>query len=160
MGGIQTYLAIGAIMLFTLLILNVNNLVLSSQNVTVNNEAYGTAALIANTMSNEILAKSFDKSTTNNTVLVMSLLSGPDSLWAEPGEVYPNFNDVDDYNNFAKNDTTPRLGVYNVKVKVNYVDDSNAALIVNEKTRTKLITVAVFNVSMPDTFKLYSYKSY
>lgn len=156
----QTYLAIGAIILFTLLILNVNNMVISNQDVQVNSEAYSGAASVADAMTNEINAKAFDKSTINNTVLDMNTLTLPSALGPEAGEVYPAFNDIDDFNNYTRNDTTPRLGVYKIKVNVNYVDDANATSIINAKSRTKLITVCVFNASMPDTFKLFSYRSY
>lgn len=160
MGGIQTYLAIGAIILFALLILNVNNVVLSNQNTQVKHEAVTTAASVAQAMTDEVTAKSFDKSTIKNTILDFNTLSAPDSLGPEPGEVYPTFNDVDDYDNFTKNDTTPRVGVCNVKVKVYYVDDDNSANIANMKTRTKLISVFVYNPALDDTFRLYRYKSY
>lgn len=160
MGGVQTFLALGALFLFSLLVLNVNRIILSTQDLELKNEAQTTASSVAETMLNEVVSKSFDKSTLTNAVFDSSLATAPNMLGPESGEVYPNFNDVDDFNNYTRNDTTPRLGVFSLKVKVSYIDNSNALVAANSVQRTKLIEIAVFNTVLVDTFKLYRYRSY
>ncbi len=161
MSGSQILLVIGGLVLFSLLAINVNNSMLNSDVQTDNSEYISTAASLGQSIINKIYTKSFDQGTVGNPVFKKSLLTSVSSLGPETGETPLTYNDVDDYNNFAQSDTTPRAGVFNVLVHINYVDDNDPNVVLTSSTsRTKRIQVAVSSKFMKDTLYMYSYKCY
>ena len=127
MNGIQSFLAIGAISFLTLTSLSFNSALLQSTTVEVENKVYLTAFSLADDMIEEIKEKNYDEKTlvfptTNRNNLTPALSLGPES-----GEVYPYFDDIDDYNNYSKFITAPHAESYTVSCEVDYVmeDDSN-----------------------------------
>lgn len=160
MNTMQTFLTIGALILLSLLVLNVNRSIITNEDIEINSEAVTTAASVGQSFMNEILSKRFDEGTKNNPVMNFLYMTAPDSLHPEPGEVYSSYDDVDDFNNYSKFETTPRIGVYSLKANVNYVDDVNVNTSANVKTRTKMVKVSVYNNILKDTLKIYSYRCY
>lgn len=160
MSGMQTFLTIGALVLLTLLVLNVNRTIISNQDIEINSESITTAASVGQSLMNEVMSKRFDEGTFRDPVMNFMLMTAPDSLGAEPGEIYSSYDDVDDFNNYSKNETTPRIGVFSLRVYVNYVDDYDLNSTANVKTRTKLIKVAVYNSTLTDTLRIYSYRCF
>ena len=129
MNGIQSFLATSAISLLTLTSLNFNSVLLQSTTVEVENKVYLTAFSLADDMIEEIKEKNYDEKTlvfptTNRTNLTPAMSLGP-----ETGEVYPYFDDIDDYANFTKNIIAPHAEDYRIDCEVEYVmeDDSNAS---------------------------------
>lgn len=128
MNGIQSFLSIGAISFLTLTSLSFNSALLQSTTVEVENKVYLTAFSLADDMIEEIKEKNYDEKTlvfptTNRTNLTPALSLGPES-----GEVYPYFDDIDDYNSYSKFVTAPHAESYTIECEVDYVmeDDSNA----------------------------------
>jgi hypothetical protein len=127
MSGIQSLLAIGAICLFALVSLNFNTTVVQNISLEVENKVYLTAFSLADDMIEEIKQKAFDKWTAGNNLQVVALssLTDPDSL-GNAGKIWPNFTDIDDYNNYSKTITKlPYLEDFNVSTTVAYANPSN-----------------------------------
>ena len=161
MSGSQILLVIGGLVLFSLLAINVNKSIINSDLQTSNSEYVATATSLGQSIINKISTKAFDQGTVGNPVFNSNLLTPANALGPETGETPATYNDVDDYNNYTEADTTPRAGVFNILVTVNYVDDNNPSTILTASTsRTKRIQVAVFNSFMKDTLYMYSYKCY
>ena len=98
--NIQSFLAIGGMFILSLTSLRFNKAILTTSTVDIENKISLTAISLANDLIEEIKVKSFDKSTTEfPTTNVLSLTSSA-NLGPDAGETYPNYNDIDDYNNF------------------------------------------------------------
>ncbi len=160
MSGSQILLVMGGLVLFSLLAINVNRSIINSDMQTSNSEYVVTATSLGQSVINKISTKAFDQGTVGNPTYNANLLTAANALGPEAGEIPSTYNDVDDYNNYTEADSTPRAGVYNILVTVNYVDDNNPNTILSTTSRTKRIQVAISNQFMKDTLFMYSYKSY
>ncbi|MCL5027777.1 MAG: hypothetical protein M1480_02025 [Bacteroidetes bacterium] len=161
MSGSQLLLVIGGLILFSLLAVNVNKSIANSDLQTSNSEYISTATSLGQSVINKINTKAFDQGTIGDPVFDPTKMTPANLLGHESGETPATYNDVDDYNNFTEADTTPRAGVFNILVHVNYVDDNNPKTILTSSTsRTKRIQVAISNQFMKDTLYMYSYKCY
>ncbi len=80
---------------------------------------------------------------------------GPDA-----GQPYDTFNDIDDYNNYTKTDSSMPSAVYNIKCFVTYVNPTNPDVAVSTQTWHKRILVQVTSKSMKDTVRLSQVFSY
>ncbi len=128
MSGIQSLLAIGAIWLFALVSINFNTTVVQNISTEVENKVYLTAFSLADDIIEEIKQKAFDEWTANGKLQVVSLssLTDPNELKAETGEVWPYFDDIDDYNNYPKTVTgLPYVEDFNLLTKVRYANPVN-----------------------------------
>lgn len=158
MSGVQMFLVIGGITLFSVMILNINHSVALAEEQRIDSELLSTATSVGQSLLNEITSKAFDNAIILNPAIILNQLTLP--LGPELGEVYSTFNDVDDYHGYIDTVSTPRGGDFKFKVNVNYVNNNNVDLILPTRTRTKRIEVLVQNDFMQDTLKLYYYKSY
>lgn len=120
MGSIQSMLAIGAVVLFSLISIRFNSSVLQNMTVEVENKVYLTAFSLADDLIEEIKQKAFDQKTVQFQAIAVSQLS--DTMGPDAGEVWPNFNDIDDYNGYNKKVALPHAEGYTVTCKVFYVD--------------------------------------
>jgi hypothetical protein len=68
--------------------------------------------------------------------------TSPSGLGPRYNEVYPNYNDVDDYNGFDVTVNTPR-NTYRIQVTVYYVDESNIDQKVTYRTNHKKMIVRI-----------------
>lgn len=154
-------MVLAALVLFSLLVINVNRSLSSSEMQTNESEYTGTATAVGQSVMHTISNMAFDQGAVNNPAFNYDILTSPDSLGPESGETVSTYNDVDDYNNYADSVSTPRSDFYNYRVLVNYVDDDNFKANINSKSHTKRIEVIVTSKFMaPDTVRLYYYKSY
>lgn len=160
MNGMQTFFVIGAMVLLGLLALNVNRFILSSSESTYLSEYMLAASNVAQMRLDEVEAKAFDEAVANGAVVTDP--ASFSALGADAGEANEdNYDDIDDYNNSLKAYSTPRAGIFNSRVVVNYVSLSNPDSIVSVKTRIKRITVKVFApILKKDTLRMYYYSSY
>jgi len=119
MGSIQSMLAIGAIVLFALISIRFNSSVLQNMTVEVENKVYLTAFSLADDLIEEIKQKAFDEKTVEFQAIAVGQLS---SIGPDGGEVWPNFNDIDDYHGYKKPVALPHAEGYEVSCKVAYVN--------------------------------------
>ncbi len=153
----QMLITIAALMLLSLVVLRVNNGFLSTNTVMMESKFGVLAVSLATSMIEEANGKAFDHNTDSNAVTSTTELS---SLGPESGEVYPNFNDFDDYDNLFRVDSTLPSAVFQIMCDVDYVTSANPEAVSGSKTWHKKITVAVTSESMTDTVKMSTIYSY
>ena len=139
----QTFLSIGALLLFSLVSLNFNSSVLTNTTVEVENKVYLTSFSLADDLIEEIKQKAFDAATINFPTTDPSILTSAYNLGHADWEVYPNYNDIDDFNGFVKSVSAPHAEGYQITCVVRYVDSDNPDKIVWTQTFYKKVTVTV-----------------
>ena len=162
MTNLQMLLALGAMMLLTILLLNVNRNSLAVEDVMYDSNFGITATSIASSIIEDASKKRFDKVTaeydptdsTYTAVYDPTYFTPAGSLGIDSGEVITDpktFNDFDD---------TMPSAVFSVLCKVNYVNETALDDSVNTQTFHKKITVRVWSKSMSDTIVISSIYSY
>jgi hypothetical protein len=139
----QSFLSIGALLLFSLVSLNFNSSVLSNTTVEVENKVYLTAFSLADDLIEEIKQKAFDAATVDFPTTDPSTLTAAENLGHGWWETYPDYNDIDDFNNFVQTVSAPHAENYQVSCVVQYVDSDNPDQIVSTQTFYKKVTVTV-----------------
>ncbi len=141
--NIQSMLALGGLTLLALISLRFNTTVLETSTVEIENKVALTAFSLADDMIEEIKVKSFDQNTVQFPTTNVLNLTPSNSLGSESGETYPNYNDIDDYNNFTKTISAPHAEDYTIRCVVQYVDGNNPDNVVSDRTFYKKLTVTV-----------------
>ncbi len=141
MQNIQSYLTIGGLLLFSLTSLRFNNAILDTSTADLHNKVYLTAFSLADDLIEEMKVKSFDQNTIDFPTNDPSTLT--QYLGHGGGEVYPNFNDVDDFNGYTRNVDEPHAEGYVVSCVVQYVKGSNPDVVSSTQTFFKKATVTV-----------------
>ena len=106
-------------------------------------------------MIEEAKDKAFDAVALDTTKTISMMLQIFQLLLGkEGGEVYPDFDDFDDYNNLLHIDSlslrNPQTGAptnFEIRSKVEYVSDANPDVKSGSKTYHKKMTVSVFSYS-------------
>jgi len=156
----QMLLTIGAMILLSTLILRVNSN-FSNNTTTVYNSKFGILATsFGNSILEEASDKAFDDATTGNSVSSTNSLTTVIKLGPETGEVYPNFDDIDDYDGLVKIDSTLPGAAFKASCKVDYVSPTNPDVKSLIPTWTKKISVEITSTAMDDTIRLSSLYSY
>jgi len=156
----QMLLVLGALVIFSMLALSMNSSILTSTETSIETESIRTATDVAQSMTSEITSKEFDLAVTNGTLDDIMDLTAPYSLGPAWNESYPNYNDVDDFDDFSKTVTTPRLGDFTINVEVKYVPRNNPDQVVYYRTKMKRIKVVVNGPSLENPVTVYSWKCY
>ena len=139
----QSFLSIGALLLFSLVSLNFNSTVLSNTTVEVENKVYLTAFSLADDLIEEIKQKAFDAATIDFPTTDPSTLTAANSLGHGWWETYPDYNDIDDYHGFVDNVSAPHAEGYVITCAVQYVDGDDPDQVVSTQTFYKKVTVTV-----------------
>ncbi len=155
----QSMLAIGAMILLSLVVLRVNNSFLSTSSVMMESKFGVLATSLAQSMIEEASKMKFDQVDSDNPNYDMTSLTAPGALGPE-GESHHNFNDFDDYNNYKDTVSNLPSAIYYISCSVCYVNAQTPDVVSNNRTWNKKITVTVTSPSSPDTVKLYSIFSY
>ena len=135
----ELLLVLGAIVIFGLISLSVNQHILVNSDAVYGQQAELYAVSVAQRYIEEAKMKAFDENAINNSVGAPSSFTNPGK---DGGETYPLFDDVDDFNNFSS--TLTELGTMNVSITVGYVTDANLdSIVVGTKTYYKKMTVTV-----------------
>ena len=156
----QMLLTIGAMILLSTLILRVNGNFSSNTTTVMDSKFVILATSVGASVIEEAMGKAFDEATADSSATGLIDFTAPNKLDPETGEVYPNFNDFDDYNHYTKTDSTMPSAVFKITCSVVYVDPSNPDVTSSSKTWTKKISVTVTSISMKDTVRLSSLFSY
>ena len=160
----QMMITIGALFLLSLVILRVTRGFLNTDEVLLDNKLGVIAVSVASSLLEEVSDKAFDENTTDS--VLVSLPSGLSTTLGPDGEVYPHFDDIDDYNGFKKIDNTIPAARFIDSVSVVYVSSANLNVPSASKTWNKKITVFVSSPSLlradgkPDTIKMSQVYSY
>jgi MSHA pilin protein MshD len=158
-------LTIGALMLLSIIMLGVNRNNLNTSSILYDTKFGILATSLGTSIIEEANGKSFDLATADSADSILNHLTSPYNLGPATGEVYPNFNDVDDFNGFRDTIKNLRSAEFRINCKVYYVDPlvSGADKKVNYRTWHKKICVYVTSPTMndgKDTVKLSSIYSY
>jgi len=143
MSNIQSMLAIGSLFLLSLVSLNFNSALLQSNTAELENKVYLTAFSLADDVIEEIKQKSFDEKTVVFPTVNPLTLTPSGSLGPEGGEIYPFYNDIDDYNNFTRDADAPHSEKYHISTKVYYVSETNPDIKSSTQTFYKKVDVTV-----------------
>jgi hypothetical protein len=122
----QSLLTLGAIMLLAFISLNFNSAILQNTTVETENKVYLTAFSLGDDLIEEIKQKAFDEKTIDFQAINQIQLTYPPG--PESGEVWPYFDDMDDYNNYTKPVSLPHVEDYEVTCQVNYVNAAGQSL--------------------------------
>jgi MSHA pilin protein MshD len=163
-------LAVGAMMLLAISILGINNKFLNTSSVLYNTKFGVLAVSLGTSIVEEANGKAFDLAGSDDAITSLSQLTPPSGLGPAVGEVYPDFNDFDDFNGFHKTDSikinSKTFAVFDIDCNVRYVVDGNPSAVSSIATWHKRIDVSVTSESMKnannqqDTVKLSSVYSY
>ena len=155
MYSVQRILVIGGILLLTTLILNFHRANSYQTTLALYNEGLISATGIGQSIIDEIQTRAFDEQTVSKSISTTDSLTTAALLGPETGESGPAlFDDTDDYNNYQRNDTLSRLGVFTTQVQIYYVPKMNPSSKSLSRTFTKRIDISVTNAYLTDTLKL------
>lgn len=166
----HTMLAVGAMLLLSITILGINGKFLNTSTVLYNTKFGVLAISLGTSIIEEANGKAFDLAGSSDAITDINLLTAPQYLGPAGGEVYPDFNDFDDYNWLHKVDSikinSKTFAAFTIDCRVNYVSATNPSVISSVRTWHKRIDVFVTSESMKnqnneqDTVKLSSVYSY
>ena len=161
MGTGQTLLTIAAMMMLSRMVLSVNNQNAQSGG-SIEMAAYRiTATSLGTSVIEEASGLAFDEKSDTVGISTPSSFTAPAYLGPDNGEVYPHFDDFDDFNGLKKIDSIQGSAVFETDVTVQYVTISNNVITVsNTQTYNKEIIAKVFSKSLGDTLKFYNVMSY
>ena len=143
MSNSQSMLSLGALLLLSLVSLRFNSSVLDNTTIETENKVYLTAFSLADDLIEEIKQKAFDAATVDFPTTNPADLTSPSDLGHGSWEIYPNYNDIDDYHGFTKSISAPHAENYNVSSEVFYVSETNPNTKVMTQTFYKKVEVTV-----------------
>jgi hypothetical protein len=152
--SVQSMLSLGALMIFGIISLRFDSAVLQNVEMEVENKVYLTAFSLADDLLEEIKQKAFDDQTVVFKSITPDALTPSANLGNESGETWPNFNDIDDYNNYSKPVSLPHAENYTVTCSVNYVQESDPEHISSSQTYFKRVDLFVDSPYLGHQLKL------
>jgi hypothetical protein len=154
--GNEQLLTIASIFLLSTLILNVHSATTERLTTMYSNESVIAASGIAQSIIDELQTKSFDEKTIYKMMTTTDSLTQVANLGMDAGEtVSIQFDDMDDYNNYTRTDSLNRMGKFDTKVFVYYIDKTDPDTKSLTRTFTKRVDVQITNFSFPDTLKFH-----
>lgn len=165
MTTMQMFLALGAMILLTILITNVNKNSLYTEDVMYDSNFGITATSIASSIIEDASKKRFDNIyyVDSTAVYDPNHFTTSANLGIDSGEVATDsrtFNDFDDYDGFSGIDSTMPSAIFSFSSSVNYVNENSPDVSINTQSFHKKITVKVWSESMKDTMVMSSIFSY
>ncbi len=150
----ESFLVIGAIIIFTAASVSINGAKLENERIMMESELMISAEGLAQSFIEEAKNLSFDNISADTTFsgLVPDEFSEAISFGCETGESYPLFNDIDDYSGFSRNILTERAG-FRIDITVSYADSVNLIPGFQGKTLYKYMDVRVTSAYFADTVK-------
>ena len=158
-------LALGAMILLTILITNVNKSSMFTEDTMYDSNCGITATSVGSSIIEDASKLRFDQTfyVDSSTVHDPSLFTPAANLGVDSGEIATDpqtFNDFDDYNNYSGADSTMPTAIFNFYCRVCYVNDNALDDSTTTQTFHKKITVRVWSISMKDTIVMSSIYSY
>lgn len=163
----QMMLSVGATMLLSFLVLRFNSIQLTSAQASYNSKFGIVATSLATSIMEEAKDNLFDEVVLDTTKQITSASELSTTLGPDAGEVYPDFDDFDDYNGLLHIDSlslrNPQTGMptkFEIPAKVEYVSETSPDVKSSINTYHKKMTVSVISSAMIDTVKLSTIFSY
>jgi hypothetical protein len=142
MGHRELLLLLGALTVFGVAALNAKRFIVDQNESMLKRQSEIHAISLAQSFIEEAKAKRFDARVTDPSSPDPDDFTNAAALGPEAGEIYPSFDDVDDYDDFFKADST-NLGAFGVALQVGYVQEDNPEVVVNTRTFYKKMSVTV-----------------
>ncbi len=142
--NINTMLAMGALVIFSMISLNFNEVVMQNLTNEIDNKVFLTAFSLADDLIEEIKQRPFDEKTIVFSAINREQLTASNYLGPDSGEVFVNqFDDIDDYKGYTKNISLPHAENYTVSANVYYVQENNQDQISTLQTFYKRVDIKV-----------------
>ena len=154
MSNIQSMLVMGGMIFLALVSLRFNSSLLENSTVETENKVALTAFSLADDLLEEIKTRSFDAATVQFPTNDPTDLTPANGLGPKSGEVYPYFNDIDDFNGYSRSVSAPHAENYTVKCRVFYVNGNNPDNTSGTQTFYKKVTVTVTSPYMRHSLSL------
>lgn len=151
----QSLFAIGALILLSLNIMNVNKRILGTDDVALNSKIGVLATSIGTSIIEEASKLPFDEKTKNDGVSSLSTLTSAPFVIESPGI----YDDFDDYNGYIKRDTIFTIP-FKAVCRVDYVNPSDPDGFTNSKTWHKKLTIKISSSFSQDTLEMSTIYSY
>jgi hypothetical protein len=152
----QTILTVGALVLLSILVMNVLRNAGASEEVYSSTRINLEAIALTTSIIEEASQLPFDEVCWDSTNLTKSLsdFTAPVNLGADFGEFdFSTFDDFDDFNGYASIETTLQC-IYTLSCQVNYVTENNPNVNSGVKTYYKKLSIATTNQVNQDTLKM------
>ncbi len=153
----ETLLVLGALIIFSISTLYLNDNKLDTSNRMIEAEFKTTASGIAQSYIEEAQVLQYDEVIISESFSALPAdFTNIGSLGPDAGEVYPNFDDVDDFNGFTQTETSLRQVQYEISVQVSYADTLTFTPTFSNKSFYKLLSVTVRSPFFQDSL-IYKY---
>jgi len=161
MGTGQTLLTIAAMMMLSRMVLAVNNDNAQSGS-SIEMAAYRiTGTSLGLSVIEEATGLAFDEKSDTVGISTVTNFTAPSKLGPDAGEVYPHYDDFDDFNGLHKVDSVSGSAVFVTNVTVQYVSiSSNVITPSATQTYSKQMIVKVSSPFMTDTLTFTTIMSY
>ena len=148
MTGTQSFLTIGAMAILALISMRFNSTVLENRTNEIENKVYLTAFSLADDLIEEIKQKAFDEQTVVFRTITPEELTLPVNFAPEvrdAGETddISTWDDIDDYNGYSKQVSTPHVENYTVSSTVDYVSSGDQDEVSGVQTFYKRVNITV-----------------
>jgi MSHA pilin protein MshD len=152
----QSLYAIGAMLILSLIVLRMNNSILTTDEVVLDSKLGVLATSVGTSLIEEASKLPFDENTKVNPVVNTSSLTTAPFV----REVAGVFDDFDDYNNFTDSTIIYSIPFYS-RCTVTYITDTNPNGSTNTKSWHKKLTIRIVTPFSPgDTINLSTIYSY
>ncbi|MDD5765355.1 MAG: hypothetical protein PHW79_03740 [Candidatus Marinimicrobia bacterium] len=163
-GRAELLILLGAIAIFGRYSLTINAARYNNDFRIIACESQTVAASIADGVIETAVTKGFDEATVS-TILSGGLtsLTEPNLLGAESGEVYPDFDDIDDFDGFTMSDTAVNGIQFEITSTVGYVSEDDPVNLQSDQTYLKRLNVTVSSEFIPEPVtisRVFSYYNY
>jgi hypothetical protein len=152
----QTLLTVGALVLFSIIILN-GNRILTENNDVMNYTRFQLESIaLATSIIEEASQLPFDEVSWDSTKIEkkVSDFTQNQHLGIDGGESnYQTFDDFDDFHKYAKAETTSQ-NIYKIACSVDYVSDSKPNVALTNRSYFKKLSVSITSPSVEDTLNV------
>jgi len=149
----QIILLLAAFVILSVSILMINKTSLETNDSRLKAKNQIIALTEAQNLFEEIKTKNFDEKIFSIGTLNRDSLTPAENFGPE-NEIYPAFDDIDDFNNFNQNVFVENKLAYNLIVSVFYANENNPNQISVSRTFYKLVTISCFDQSQSKVFEL------
>ena len=161
MARTEILLTIAGIVILGTLTLIFRDILLDDDNNETEAEYQIMAINLLDKFIEQVALKSFDEASVNGRPIgIPGSFTSPSKLGPEKDEIYPNFDDVDDYHNFSYTDTTSSGINYTIKVEMGYVTFDDTENFSNTQSIMKRMNVSIISTSIPEEMHLSRIFSY
>ncbi len=155
MGRAELLILLGAIVIWGIFTLSVNKSRFNSEVSIMQSQFEISAVGIANSYLEEARSKAFDEILLSSTPSTLpDEFTAPGNLGVDAGEIYPNFDDIDDFHNYTVSDTTLEGFFYTVSITVGYVATSDFDNFSTIRTLYKRTNVTISSPDLSNNLNL------